>query len=232
MGTSGQIPSRDRLVISMAIFLPSSKDPAGFNRGTEHADAVFEARVAESDKPDDRSPRGLVIHILTWTPTRLRYNPANPPKFGYSLNFLYALSATITVANLYYNQPVLNRIAETFNVSFERASSVATLMQSGYAAGLLFLCPLGDTLRRRPFIIGLWLGLCVTKSFEIFCALSFICGATTVTPQLMIPLVGDIAPPQRKTTAMAIVASGLMFGMLVARLLSVHPRCPALLLHA
>lgn len=36
----------------------------------------------------------------------------------------------------------------------------------------------------------------------------------------MLPLVGDIAPPQRKTTAMAIVASGLMFGMLVARLLS------------
>ena len=59
------------------------------------------------------------------------------------------------MANLYYNQPVLNKIAETFDVSFEKASSVATLMQSGYAAGLLFLCPIGDILRRRPFIIGL-----------------------------------------------------------------------------
>jgi predicted MFS family arabinose efflux permease len=64
-------------------------------------------------------------------------------------------AATFTVANLYYNQPVLNKIAETFDVSFEKASSVATLMQSGYAAGLLFICPVGDILRRRPFILGL-----------------------------------------------------------------------------
>lgn len=36
----------------------------------------------------------------------------------------------------------------------------------------------------------------------------------------MLPLVGEIAPPRRKGTALAIVTSGLMLGMLVARLLS------------
>jgi hypothetical protein len=64
-------------------------------------------------------------------------------------------ASCFTVSNLYYNQTILNRIAETFKVSFERASSVATLMQAGYAGGLLFLCPLGDLFPRRPFIIGL-----------------------------------------------------------------------------
>lgn len=59
------------------------------------------------------------------------------------------------MANLYYNQPILNRIADSFEVTFEKASSIATLMQAGYAAGLLLICPLGDLFRRRPFILGL-----------------------------------------------------------------------------
>lgn len=65
-----------------------------------------------------------------------------------------------------------------------------------------------------------WLGLCVTTNFHAFSALSFICGATTVTPQLMLPLVGDYAPAHRKASSLSIVVSGLMLGMLVARLLS------------
>ncbi|CAI4217112.1 unnamed protein product [Parascedosporium putredinis] len=37
---------------------------------------------------------------------------------------------------------------------------------------------------------------------------------------LMLPLVGDFAPPHRKASSISIVVSGLMLGMLVARLLS------------
>ncbi|KAF6802303.1 membrane protein [Colletotrichum musicola] len=176
---------------------------------------------------DHRGIFDLIVKTLTWTPRKLRYDPNNPPQFSLAHNFLYAFAATFTVANLYYNQPVLNKIAETFDVSFEKASSVATLMQAGYAAGLLFICPLGDMLRRRPFILALiwvtamlWLGLCVTNSFTAFSALSFIVGAATVTPQLMLPLVADMAPANRKASSLSIVTSGLMLGMLVARLLS------------
>jgi predicted MFS family arabinose efflux permease len=43
---------------------------------------------------------------------------------------------------------------------------------------------------------------------------------TTVTPQLMLPLVGDLAPARRRATALSIVVSGLLLGMLIARLLS------------
>jgi predicted MFS family arabinose efflux permease len=99
-------------------------------------------------------------------------------------------------------------------------------MQAGYATGLLFICPLGDIFRRRPFILYLilltallWLGLCLTPSFTTFAALSFLVGLTTVTPQLMLPLVGDLAPPHRRASSLALVTSGLLLGMLIARLL-------------
>lgn len=98
------------------------------------------------------------------------------------------------VANLYYSHPLLDIIAKAFNVSGERASIVPTCAQAGYAAGLLFLCPLGDIVKRRPFILGLMaitatvsLGLCITKSFGAFVAINFIVGVTTVTPVCQLP---------------------------------------------
>jgi predicted MFS family arabinose efflux permease len=60
----------------------------------------------------------------------------------------------------------------------------------------------------------------LTNSFSVFLAISFITAVTTVTPQLMLPLVGDLAPPHRRATALSIVVSGLLLGMLIARLLS------------
>ena len=62
--------------------------------------------------------------------------------------------------------------------------------------------------------------MCVTESFPTFQAISFICGFTTVTPQLMLPLVGDLAPPHRRASCLSIVVSGLSLGILVARILS------------
>jgi len=70
-------------------------------------------------------------------------------------------AATFTVANLYYNHPILNILADDFNVSNERASQVPTLMQAGYASGLLLICPLGDVFRRRAFVLSL---ICFTAT--------------------------------------------------------------------
>ena len=64
------------------------------------------------------------------------------------------------------------------------------------------------------------IGLCLTKNFQVFLFLSFVTALTTVTPQLMLPLVGDLAPAHRRATALSIVVSGLLLGMLIARVLS------------
>jgi len=72
-----------------------------------------------------------------------------------SMNVLFAFAAGFTVANLYYSHPILNILAEEFGVRYEQVAQIPTVMQAGYAAGLLFLCPLGDLLPRRPFVVGL-----------------------------------------------------------------------------
>lgn len=62
--------------------------------------------------------------------------------------------------------------------------------------------------------------MCVTKSLAVFSAISFITAVTTVTPQIMLPLVGDLAPPNKRAAALSIVVCGLTLGILIARVLS------------
>ncbi|RYZ70043.1 MAG: MFS transporter, partial [Proteobacteria bacterium] len=54
-----------------------------------------------------------------------------------------ATATGMTVANLYYNQPLLDQMKATFGVSYEALGWVPTLTQVGYAVGMLFLVPLG-----------------------------------------------------------------------------------------
>lgn len=89
------------------------------------------------------------------------------------------------------------------------------------------ISPLGDLVRRRPLILStvilstsLTIGLAVTDNLVVFETLSFIVGAVSVTPQILIPLVADLAPEKRRASAISIVFSGLLFGILVARVLA------------
>jgi predicted MFS family arabinose efflux permease len=191
---------------------------------------TVKASTEFAEPGSDQQRRSLwlrIYDVISYTPKRCRYDPENPPPFSMALNVLFGFAACFTVAGLYYSHPILNILAEEFDVSYERASLVPTLSQAGYAAGLLFLCPLGDIGRRRTFVLLLvwftgtvWIGLCITRSFEVFLALNFIVSVTTVTPQLMLPLVGDLAPIHRRATSLSIVVSGLLLGLLIARLLS------------
>ncbi|KAJ3570703.1 hypothetical protein NP233_g4229 [Leucocoprinus birnbaumii] len=182
-------------------------------------------------------------------PLHLRYNPSKPFHFGMTLNIAFGFFSTFTVANLYYCQPLLSELllhkrdAGPFlsptSPNFPRLSSdvfgdikvasfiVPTLIQAGYACGLLLISPLGDLVRRRPLILatvifstGLTIGLAFTKSLIVFEVISFIVGAVSVTPQILIPLVADLAPDKRRASAISIVFSGLLFGILVARVLA------------
>ena len=68
---------------------------------------------------------------------------------------LMAVTCAVTVANLYYAQPLLPAIGSALHVSQASASLLVTAAQLGYAAGLLLVVPIGDIVRRRPLLTGL-----------------------------------------------------------------------------
>lgn len=91
----------------------------------------------------------------------------------------------------------------------------------------MLISPLGDLLRRRSLILCivaistcLTIGLAVTSKLIVFEALSFLVGVLTVTPQILIPLAADLAPEKRRASAISVVLSGLLFGILIARVLA------------
>lgn len=160
-------------------------------------------------------------------PRRLQYNPAKPFYFGLLLNASFGFAATFTAANLYYCQPLLIEFSKSFDVSYEEVSRIPTLVQAGYLAGLVLISPLGDLVRLRQLVIllvvvstGLTIGLAVTNSLQVFEALTFLVGVASVTPQILMPLAADLAPPERRASALSVVLSGLMLGVLIARVLA------------
>jgi len=110
----------------------------------------------DSNEKTTAKPQGATRQLLGkifWTPPWCRYDPNSPPTFSIFQNVLFAFAGAFTVANLYYNIAILNVLAEDFNVSYIEVSRVPTLMQAGYAVGLLLICPLGDLFPRRPYTL-------------------------------------------------------------------------------
>ena len=96
-----------------------------------------------------------------------------------------------------------------------------------YATGLLLISPLGDLVRRRQLILllvlvstTLTIGLAVTSNLRVFEALCFLIGVSSVTPQILMPLAADLARPERRASAISVVLSGLLLGILIARVLA------------
>ncbi|KAJ7917966.1 MFS DHA1 protein [Mycena leptocephala] len=151
---------------------------------------------------------------------------AGPKSIGYAKAIAFAFASTF-IMNLYYNQPILLELAHEFNVDDVGVSRIPVLYQAGYAGGLLLLSPLGDLVRRRPLLLlliftsgSLTIGLAVTRSLVVFEVLSFLIAFASVTPQVLIPLTADLAPPNRRASFISIVFAGLIMGVLLARVLS------------
>ena len=125
----------------------------------DHASLASHTDNNQDDKSMTRAGRFAtfwrILDTITYTPKRCRWDPVEPPRFNIWLNLLFGAAGAFTVANLYYSHPILGILAEDFKVDYVEVAEIPTLAQAGYAIGLLFLCPLGDLLKRRPFVLYL-----------------------------------------------------------------------------
>lgn len=141
--------------------------------------------------------------------------------------WLMTISSGLVVANNYYNQPLLGEIARTFGVPEAQAGIISMLTQAGYAIGLLFVIPLGDMLRRKrliltDFVLIIFSLLLAAFAGNIYMLMfaSLLIGATSVVPQLFVPMAAQLARPERRGKAIGTVMSGLLVGVLLSRTVS------------
>ncbi|HWI71781.1 MAG TPA: MFS transporter [Baekduia sp.] len=137
---------------------------------------------------------------------------------------LLAVACGASVANLYYAQPLLDVIARDLGVSAGAAGLLVTSSQVGYAAGLVFLVPLGDLLDRRRMVArmlvvtALGLGIAAAApSFAVLAAAIAVVGVTSVVAQVLVPLAGTLAADHERGKVVGDVMSGLLLGILLAR---------------
>src|ERR1700693_4166302 len=70
-----------------------------------------------------------------------------------SLLMVMAVACGVFVANIYYNQPILELLQQAFPRSVDLVNLAPTATQLGFACGLFFLVPLGDGIDRRKLIL-------------------------------------------------------------------------------
>lgn len=149
------------------------------------------------------------------------------PRMSGALTLLFALSGGVVVGNLYWAQPLLDDIGVSLSIPRSLAGLVITVVQIGYAIGVFLIVPLGDAVQRRGLIPAVMamsaVGLVATafaRSYVVLIVAMLVVGLTSVTGQLLTPLAGDLARPEHRGRTISLVASGLMFGILIARAIS------------
>ncbi|EAA8471262.1 MFS transporter [Salmonella enterica] len=148
------------------------------------------------------------------------------PTHGLSpaLIVLISVATGLAVASNYYAQPLLDTIAHHFSLSASSAGFIVTAAQLGYAAGLLFLVPLGDMFERRMLIVSMTLlaagGMLITASSQSLSMMilgTALTGLFSVVAQILVPLAATLATPATRGKVVGTIMSGLLLGILLAR---------------
>lgn len=141
--------------------------------------------------------------------------------------FLLAAGAGLSVASIYYSQPMLGIMGDAFHAGVSDTGLVPTLTQVGYALGILLLAPLGDRHDRRQIIrvkgvlLALTLLLCgFSSSFPLLLLSSLAIGLAATVAQDIIPAAATLASDANRGKTVGTVMTGLLAGILLSRVFS------------
>jgi predicted MFS family arabinose efflux permease len=133
----------------------------------------------------------------------------------------------ICVANIYYCQPLLSDIGRSLGVSDRAIGYLPMWTQAGTALGMFAFVPLGDMFPRRKLIVvmsllsGLTVAMmAIAPNPALLNAAAFAVGLTGIVMHLILPFAAKLAPPEKRGHVVGTVLSGLLLGILLARLVS------------
>jgi len=141
--------------------------------------------------------------------------------------WIMTIATGLVVANIYYNQPLLGDIAKTFKVSNGTAGRISMVTQLGYAAGMFFIAPLADMFKRKQLMMFAFaavvlalLATALSPGINLLLLASFLVGAASLIPQLLVPMAAHLAKPEERGKKIGVVMGGLLIGILLSRTVS------------
>ncbi|MBW6390067.1 MFS transporter [Billgrantia antri] len=141
------------------------------------------------------------------------------------LVWLFSVASGLSVANVYYAQPLLDALAVQFRISHAAVGGVITATQVGCALALLFLVPLGDLVERRRLMTGQLLALAAAlgvvglaqAAWVLLAGMLAVGLLGTAMTQGLIAYAASAAAPHEQGRVVGAAQGGVFIGLLLAR---------------
>lgn len=153
---------------------------------------------------------------------------AAPPTLPRSTVLLFACASGMSVANVYYAQPLLDAVAGEFAIPQAAVGAVVTATQVGCALALVLLVPLGDLLERRRLMLVQALLLAAVLALTglawspaaLLLAMLLTGALGTAMTQGLIAYAASAASGHERGRVVGAAQGGVFLGLLLARVLA------------
>jgi predicted MFS family arabinose efflux permease len=144
------------------------------------------------------------------------------------LVLLFAVASGMSVANVYYAQPLLDALSREFSISYAAVGGIVTSTQVGCALALLLLVPLGDMLDRRKLMLAQLLALMIalvvvaqaSSTLVLLGGMLAVGLLGTAMTQGLVACAASVADGHERGRVVGAAQGGVFIGLLLARVFS------------